>query len=204
MKIPVSSGETQKQKHDAVHVFIYGLSPQHIETCHLSVSDGDGRKGPNRMWLWETLIMVHSRTQDVFQLDGTRGMKLAVKYLTRDNWICDVFDFIFHISVNTSTAATSALAISILTWRIIITVFPTCSILKQRRLATSKVQNIHKRIEILFVPIMGESAKVRVPQRKQQTRDWALSCDTFMGCGAGGRCLRLIRLEKWSAHPLRK
>lgn len=68
MKMADSSGAAQKQKHDAVHVFIYSLPPQHIETCHLSVSDGEGRKGPtdsnvNSMWLWERLWLWCFREQ---------------------------------------------------------------------------------------------------------------------------------------------
>lgn len=144
MKMPVSSGETQKQKHDAVHVFIYGLSPQLIETRHVSVSDGEG-KAPEMVMSTgrcceKTLFMVfENMLQDVLQHDGMRDMLLAEKNLTRENWICDVFDSIFHISVPMSTAATSALAISMLTWRIIITAFPTCADRRQHCSATSKV-----------------------------------------------------------------
>lgn len=172
--MPDSSSEAQKQKHDAMHVFTYGLSPQHIETCHLAVSFREERKGPrdgnvNRMLLWERLWLwcIWEHVKRCISAWWNEWADTGRE--ESDSWELHMWCFWVHISVPMSTAATSAPAISILMWRIIITAFPTGSVLRQRGLATSKVYNIHKRIENRFVPITGQGAKVRVPQRKADT-----------------------------------
>lgn len=110
-------------------------------TCHLSVSDGEGRKGPrdsnaNRMLLGERLWLwcIQEHVTRCISAWGNEGDDTG--WQESDLWELDMWFWLHVPSLPTSTSATSALAITILTWRI---VFPTCSVLRQPGLATSKV-----------------------------------------------------------------
>lgn len=99
MKMEASS---EVQKHDVMRVFIYSLSPHHIEhAIYQYLMEKEG-KAPETVMLtgccWERASdcgAFENMLGDVFQHEGMRGMILAEKNLTCKNWICDGFDSMF-------------------------------------------------------------------------------------------------------------
>lgn len=78
MKMPASSSETQK--HDAMHVFIYSLCPQHVQhAIYLHLTEKEG-KPPQTVMLTGCCCerdsdcgAFENMVQDVFQHERTRG-----------------------------------------------------------------------------------------------------------------------------------
>lgn len=128
MKMPASSSETQK--HDVMHVFIYSLCPQHVQhAIYLYLMEKEG-KAPQTVMLTGCCCerdsdcgAFENMLQDVFQHGRMRRWYwIWLVGIGRDG-------FVHMPSVPTSTSATSALVITILTWRIVITVFPKWSVM---------------------------------------------------------------------------
>lgn len=97
--MPASS---EVQKHDVMPVLIYSLSPHRIEhAIYQYLMEKEG-KAPETVMLtgccWERASdcgAFENMLGDVFQHEGMRGMILAEKNRTCENWICDGFDSMF-------------------------------------------------------------------------------------------------------------
>lgn len=141
--------------------------------------------------------------QDVFQHDGMRGD--ATGREESDSWELDMWCFSLHVPYFSTYEHGSNICSG--NQHPHVEDYYNCfsNILRSQTAQFSHFKSVEysqenrKPIHANF----GRKQKYECPRGKQ-TRDRALNCDTFAGCEAGGRCLRLIRLEKWSAHPLQK